>query len=393
MGAYSDLVQTPLGGYTRGLVVAFNIIARSLVVLVGVMVLLNVPELSGIEPTARMVFGSTILLFGIYRILSFLRSQRTVDGEGDHLPMVLWVVLLPLFLTSCSNDTDSRADSAAETALRGSAEILVDEQIYSLLLDAKALYDAAHPEAKITFIPRNAASIADDIINHRSRGAVIARTWLPVEDSAVLADRGEEGFPRTLIARDALVFYTARSFPLDTLNVQDIETWLAGGTVDSDVYPALPSAPTFVVPGAESSIYGNVMLQILQGAQPAAGSIAALPTMDSIRLAVRASDRLIGIGYLSQFVGDSTVKLLRLSYTNAKGEYIRPKPVHAAYVIMGTYPYPVPIYVVLKDRVSNYSLPSGFAQFMAMDGGAQRSFFDHGIEPGYAKIELVLPED
>lgn len=377
--------------------VAINIIARSLVSLVGVMVLLDLPTLlPDVDTRSRMVFGATVLLFGIYRLVSFVRHVRGSRSSQGHPPLASFLLPLALsvLVSSCAETNDAANDAEVETALRGSAEILVDDQIYDLLLDAKALYDAAHPDANITLVRRTAAEIADDMISHRARGAVIARTWLPVEDSSVVADRGKEGFPRTLIARDALVFYTSRSFPLDTVNTHDLETWLAGGTVDRDIYPALASAvPTFVVPGAESSVYGNVMLQVLKGAQPAPGRIAALPTVDSIRYAVRASNQLIGIGYLSQFVGDTTVKLLRLSYTNAKGEYVRPKPVHAAYVIMGTYPYPVPIYVVLKDRVSNYSLPSGFAQFMAVDGGAQRSFFDHGIEPGYAKIELVLPEE
>lgn len=296
-----------------------------------------------------------------------------------------------LIVASCSTDSP-REGAPAETALRGTVEIYVDDQVYDVLLAAKSLYDAAHPDAHVTLVPRSALAIADDMIEHRIRGAVLARTWLPEEDSVVLRDRGADGFPRSLIARDALVFYASHDFPLDTLNAQDIETWLVGGTVDTDVYPALRRPPVFIVPGVESSVYANVLLQITKGRVPANGSMASLSTKDSVRAAIQANPSSIGIGYLSQFVRDSTVKLLRLSYTDAEGTYVRPKPVHAAYLIMGKYPFPVPIYVVLKDRPSNFSLPSGFAQFMGVDGGAQRTFFDQGIEPGYAKIELVMPE-
>lgn len=297
-------------------------------------------------------------------------------------------------VTACTPSAEQRSGSPEdyETAIRGTTEIHVDAEILDLLAPAKELYDEAHPDANVTLVARPALEIADDMLEHRIRGAVLARDWLPSEDSTVQQDRGDEGFPTTMIAKDALVFYTSPSFPIDTLNADDIQTWMNGGTVDSDVYPQLRGAPVFVVPGAASSVYGNVINQITNGVEPYAGSVAALADRDSVRSAVIADDRLIGIGYLSQFVRDSSVKMLRLGYTDSTGTYVRPKPVHASYLIMGKYPYPVPVSVILKDRASQHSLPSGFALFMARDGSAQRTFFDLGIEPGYARIELTLPE-
>jgi len=297
-------------------------------------------------------------------------------------------------LASCTASREEQTGSPEEyeTAIRGTTEIHVDEEIIDLLGPAKELYDEAHPDAHVTLVARPALDLADDIIEHRVRGIVLARKWLPGEDSIVNEDRGDEGFPTTEIAKDALVFYAAPSFPLDTLNADDIRIWMNGGTVDRDVYPELRTAPVFVVPGLASSVYGNVINQITQGTEPVSGTVAALPNRDSVREAVIADERLIGIGYMSQFINDSSVKMLRLGYTDSTGEYIRPKPVHASYLIMGKYPFPVPISIILKDRASQYSLPSGFALFMARDGKAQRTFFDLGIEPGYARIELTLPE-
>ncbi len=298
------------------------------------------------------------------------------------------------FLMGCAPPADQRSGTPEdyETAIRGSAEIHVDAEILDVLGPAKELYDEANPDAHVTLVARPALDIADDILEHRIRGAVIARDWLPGEDSTVAEDRGDEGFPTTVIAKDALVFYTSQTFPLDTLNADDIETWMNGGTVSKDVYPELTTTPVFVVPGVSSSIYGNIINQITNGKEPHAGSVAALADRDAVRSAVIADDRLIGVGYLSQFVRDSSVKMLRLGFTDSTMTYVRPKPVHASYLIMGKYPYPVPISVVLKDRASQHSLPSGFALFMARDGDAQRTFFDLGIEPGYARIELILPE-
>jgi hypothetical protein len=307
---------------------------------------------------------------------------------------LLTAVAFLLVITSCSQEqADPQGDAADyETALRGTVEIYVDEQIIDLMQPAKELYDEQNPDAHVTLVPGTALEIADDILEHRIRGAVIARDWLPGEDSAAQRDRGSDGFPVTEIAKDALVFFTAPDFPLDTLNADDIQTWLVGGTVAPDVYPALSRRPTFVVPGTASSVYGNVMNLITHGKQPARGLVAALGTADAVRTSVLNDRSLIGVGYLSQFVRDSGVKLLRVSFVDSNGTYIRPKPVHAAYLIMGRYPYPVPIRMILKDRASPHSLPSGFAVFMARDGNAQRTFFDWGIEPGYARIELNIPE-
>ena len=146
------------------------------------------------------------------------------------------------------------------------------------------------------------------------------------------------------------------------------------------------------MPGVKSSVYSNLRLVVNNGREPASGVVSELPTLDSIKKVVQRSNNTIGIGYLSQFVRDSSVKMLRLSYLDKDGRYQRPKPVHAAYLIQGKYPFPVPIYIVLRDRANQHSLPSGFMLYVARDGNAQRTFFDAGIEPGYAKIELILPD-
>ena len=375
---------------------AVNIISRSLVILVGVGIAFGFPPFDAAPSPFHEIFGSVVCLFGAYRLTTFWTNYSTLDVGHRSMKHRFFSILglAAIVAGACAPASEEQTGSPEdyETAIRGSVEIFVDEEVIDLLGQAKDLYDAANPEARVTLRPGSALEIADDIIEHRIRGAVLARDWLPGEDSTVRSDRGEDGFPTTEIAKDALVFYASPSFPLDTLSADDIGTWLNGGVVSQDVYPGLTTAPVFVVPGVASSVYGNVMLQITYGAEPAAGSVASLPTRDSVRAAVLADNRLIGVGYLSQFVNDSAVKMLRLGFTDSTGTWIRPKPVHAAYLIMGKYPFPVPISIILKDRASQYSLPSGFALFMARDGDAQRTFFDQGVEPGYARIELTLPE-
>ena len=188
------------------------------------------------------------------------------------------------------------------------------------------------------------------------------------------------------------MLYAAKSFPYDTMHAGHITSYLKTGTFDKASYPLLKKVPVFIVPGSHSSIYGNVINVMCARNIPAKGTVAALGTRDSTLARVQAGANTIGIGYLSQFIHDTTVKLIRLSYMDSTGMYETPKPVHASYLIMGKYPFPVPIYVVLRDKPNQYNLPSGYMQYVARDGKAQRTFFDAGIEPGYAKIELILPE-
>ena len=303
-----------------------------------------------------------------------------------------YAALVLILLNACTPEAEGDRAGEYETALRGTAEILCDEQIMGLMAPVKELYDSVHPEAHVTLKAVSGYDAVIELMAHRTRGIVLAREWLPQEDTIIREKEGADGFPRTLIAKDALVFFASKDFPIDTLNSEDIKAWLSGGTVDMRVYPALKQKPVFLVPGPTSSIYANITNVVNKGLEPPKGSVSSLSSMDSVKMAVRSDPTLIGVGYLSQFANDSSVKMLRLSFIDKDGQYRRPKPVHAAYLIQGLYPFPVPIYIVLRDRVNNYSLPSGFMLYVARDAKAQRKINDAGIEAGYARYELNLSE-
>lgn len=284
-----------------------------------------------------------------------------------------------------------------ETALAGTATITIDAEIEPLFKAAKAAYDKDYPNAHITFAPESGRQALADLFRLETRACIVARDLLPDEDSAQDVGR-TSSFPRTLIARDALVFFAAKSYPSDTLNAEHIRTWLEGGQVDMDQYPKGTPAPTFIVPGAGSSVYGNIMKLVTNGKKPR-GRLASIepkvPSQSSfefVRERIRASKDLIGVGLLSQLVHDTSVKMLRIGYTDTNGVTVSPKPVHQGWLVQGLYPYPVPVYIYLKDPPSQYSLPSGFAVYLSRDAKAQRTFGEAGIEPGHMKIVLV-PEE
>lgn len=286
----------------------------------------------------------------------------------------------------------SASETPAESAIRGTAVIQCDDQVVTMLDAIGKIHHADYPATNVTFSPLSSRDAVRQLMGGLTKGIVIAREYLADEDSAIKSN--DYSFPRTLLAKDALVFYTSKSFPYDTMSSKHIIGWLNGAIAEAEMkklYPLLKGeAPRFVVP-QRSSVHENCIL--IAGGDIMQGRLSSLPTRDSIQWRMRnGNPTLIGVGYLSQLHKDSTVKMLRLSYADTSGTYQAPKVVHAANLIQGKYPFPVPIYFVLKDTPSQHSLTSGVMQYLARDAKAQRGFFDAGIEPAFAHIELILPD-
>ncbi len=320
-------------------------------------------------------------------------SERTKTMKSNILSSVVLPLMLAIGLVSCS-DSGQKEASQTETALAGTISVSVDPEIIGLLGEAKALYDKAHPNATITLVSANVHTTMDRMLNHQERIAIIARDYTPSEDSAIANDPGDT-LPRTLLGRDALVFFVAKDFPYDTMNSDHIRQWLGGESGVKVSYPKLASDPTFIISGdASGSIYGNIVNVVLGKKKlPSRQRIASVPDHDSVVRAVQSVRGSIGVGYMSQVLRDTSVKPLRLSYTNADGSHEWPKPVHLSYLIMGKYPFPVPIWVYLRDLPNQYNLPSGFMQYMTRNGDALKTLFAAGIEPAYAKFSLTMPEE
>lgn len=302
--------------------------------------------------------------------------------------MFFLIPFLATLLVACNTEQQS----GRETAVSGSTEVLVDGAIVSLIAPAKELFDKENPRASIALREVSANDAVTQLLRHETRGIIIARDWLPDEAEAVRAEKGADGYPRSLLAKDALVFFVAKSFPYDTMHANHIREWFATGRFPRTSYVKLTKVPLAVVPGSYSSAYGNVVNVVLGGKVPYSGVLTSKGTRDSVVAYVKSTPNAIGIGLLSQLVADTTVKMLRLSWTDSTGAYEHPRPVHQGYLVQGLYPFPVPVWFVLRDRANNYNLASSLMLFMARDGKAQRTFLDAGIEPAFAKIELNILE-
>lgn len=299
---------------------------------------------------------------------------------------------LILVAASCGGDGQPGKPSA-ESAVSGDVTLWVDEEIRPLM-DSILIYHAReNPNATVTVQTLAATGIMHKMISRTERVAIVARDFTPEEDSLIGAAELDT-VARALVARDALVFFADKSFPYDTMNAEHLRLWLAGNTSPAASYPKLNRAPVFVVPGGSAgSVYGNITNVVLRGRQPATSMLATVARHTDVVQEVKRNSSLIGVGYLSQIRRDTSVKPLRLSYTAADGTHEWPKPVHPAYLIMGKYPFPVPIFAYVTSKPSQHDVAFGFMQFATRSNKAQYSLFNAGIEPAHAKITLYLPEE
>lgn len=283
--------------------------------------------------------------------------------------------------------------SSTESAVSGNVTVLVDEEIRPLL-DSIVIYHAReNPKATITLSALPASAIMHSMIDRKDRVAIVARGYTYQEDSLMSAAQIDT-VTRALVARDALVFFAAKTFPYDTMNAEHIRQWLSGTTGASASYPKLKKTPMFVLPGGSAgSVYGNISNVVLKGRQPATAMLATVASHVDVVREVEQNPDLIGVGYLSQIRRDTSVKPLRLSYTAADGTHEWPKPVHPSYLMMGKYPFPVPIFAYVNSKPSQHDVAFGFMQFATRSNKAQYSLFNAGIEPAHAKITLYLPEE
>ena len=302
------------------------------------------------------------------------------------------IALCCLSLLAACTQTERASTVEQETALSGTITVLCDPDMMSMLEAPKRLYDSVHPKAFITLQPMDVDSVMLSMLNHEQRIAIVARDYTEQELLLRQQDPGDT-LQRSLLARDAIVVIADSSFPYDTMHAEHVAKFLVGDAAPLSQYPKLKRIPVFVLGrGATGSMYANVQRIITKGVAPSRATLTSVGSYDSVSLAVRKETSMLGLGYLSQVSRDRSVKAIRLSYTNEFGDHEYPKPVHVSYLIMGKYPFTVPVYVYLKDKPNQFNLPSGFMQYLTRNGEAQKAILAAGIEPGYAKFSLTLPE-
>lgn len=280
---------------------------------------------------------------------------------------------LALVAVGCTGQGDT---PPMDNVTSGELTIVVDEEVAHLFDSSFALYRREYPNVTIVTEVADARNAMNRVLTRSSPATIVARDYLPDERAAI----AETSVPiyRTHVASDALVFFVRRDASADTI-------------AESAVREALSVRPgtglRFVTTRATSSIVGYLQERVLQGKPPV--GLTGVGTIDSCKTFVKQHGDYVGIGLLSQLHGDTTVKMLKVSWTDSTGAYRRPVPVHAAYVVQGLYPYKVPIYMYARSQPHFNNLASGVIGYVYQNAGAQRSFLKAGILPEFAKLVLV----
>jgi hypothetical protein len=290
----------------------------------------------------------------------------------------LLLIVLLIIAPGCNQEQPQ-----GETLFRGEASIACDREVARLIvpqLDSFVLHhEGAHVKLEIT----TALEAMQQLLSGRVRAAIVARDYLPQEDSLLRA-YSIEPHKRFLIATDAVVFVTAARSGLDTVSDEIIRRTLSGERTWLAQY-------RWALPNPSSSLAGHLRMIAGGAVRLAAFSV---PSGDSALAAVRQGKTDIGVALLSQFLQDKeanpSLHAVRLVIRDtATGDRIAVAP-HAATIVKKTYPYRVPIYGYLLETARNF--PFGVIASIAQEPRPQRAMLNAGIVPGYAKIQLVEPD-
>lgn len=291
---------------------------------------------------------------------------------------------MSFFIPSCKNENKSDLGQY-EAWNSGEIEIFFDNQNTNLLDSVFKMYIKAFPNVKPKFTPVSSREGMRLLLNGKARIVLQSRDFLKDEDSLIKFYNitFPEPYP---FAEDALVFFTQIDSPIDTLNSTKIEDYFADLTTKSIDKIGVLQDPTIVICEPNSSVFANFQKLVLKG-QPLRRKYKFFVTPDSVKDFVANNPNTIGIGYLSQIIGDLRFKPLKIGFEDSTGKHIKPKSVHQAYIVQSLYPYIVTHRAYLLDDRKNLAL--WFASFISKESYVQRYFKDFGLVPTYAKIVLI----
>ncbi len=299
------------------------------------------------------------------------------------------VSLIIVFLSLSCDDKYSSKDPSVETMNSGTMTVAIDASISNVLDTALKLYGLVYPNVKLDVQKVESRKAMSLLLSGNSRAVVIARDYLKDEDSLMKLYKVEK-HKKMEVAIDALVFFTNRDFPIDTLNDEQLRKILTQKDVKfSNFYKNLNFEPEFVTNTVNSSEWANLNSLVAKG-NKIQKNVTQLQGVDSIKNYVLKNKNSIGISYLSQLAKDPNFKNLRISFVNDTGKYEPPQIVHQAFVVQERYPYILSYWAyLLEDRMN---LPYWFASFLGKEAKIQQYFKDIGIVPAFAKI-VIIKED
>jgi hypothetical protein len=296
---------------------------------------------------------------------------------------VCFAVISTMFMSSCTED---RQQQTYESPVAGKDTIYVEDVLYPYFLEAKPKYDSVFENAEITLIPVNARRGMSLLFSDTASCVILARDYLRDEDSIVKSM--SLPFQKIEIAKDGLVFFVSKDIPIDTMNLSQLEGMLSGTSINA-IQKKVVFDEALCIPSMQSSEYAGLLKYFSKGNSALSGTFKQYENRDSLKAQVRRS-KSIGIGLMSDILKDSTLKAIRIGYTDSTGKRVAPQIVHPGFIVQNMYPLVLPIFAYVKNEKKD--LAWGFATFMEKDPSIQKVLLNKGIIPSHAKYNLIQEE-
>ncbi|MCB0701663.1 MAG: hypothetical protein R2863_02385 [Candidatus Kapaibacterium sp.] len=301
----------------------------------------------------------------------------------------LIILAFAVLFTSCDNKYEAKDPDDLETINSGKLTVYCDELTKPILDSAFNLYTKEYQKVELTTVYANSRNVMSQLLSKEARVIVNARDYLTDEDS-LMKVYNIENHKRFIIAYDALVYFTNKNFPVDTLNANQIANSILLGKELNSTTAGLNFEPSYATLDQYSSVYANFNSMIVKD-NPLKRKVELFDNIDALKKHVAANNSIIGICFLSQIINEENFKMIRLGFdSDSLNQYITPKPVHQGYIVQDLYPYKVPYYTYLLEDRQN--LPFWFGTFLAKQESVQRLFLDKGIVPAFARIKLKYEE-
>lgn len=296
---------------------------------------------------------------------------------------VCFAVISTMFMPSCTED---RQQQNYESPVAGKDTIYVEDVLYPYFLEAKPKYDSVFENAEITLISVNARRGMSLLFSDTASCVILARDYLRDEDSIVKSM--SLPFQKIEIAKDGLVFFVSKDILIDTMNLSQLEGMLSGTSINA-IQKKVVLDEALCIPSMQSSEYAGLLKYFAKGNSALSVTFKQYENRDSLKAQVRRS-KSIGIGLMSDILKDSTLKAIRIGYTDSTGKRVAPQIVHPGFIVQNMYPLVLPIFAYVKNEKKD--LAWGFATFMEKDPSIQKVLLNKGIIPSHAKYNLIQEE-
>ncbi len=290
-----------------------------------------------------------------------------------------------LIISACGDSKyETKEPSQAETMNSGKLRVVVDESIKSILDTGMVMYQNDYEKVLLTTEYMNARRSMAELLGGLSRLIIVARDYLPDEDSLMKLHKVDKHY-RMKVATDALVFFANKDYMIDTLNEAELKRIFQDGERLSKIFKINGEAKYYIneVNSSEYSHFNNYILD----KKELRTNLNFVNSSDEVKEKVLEDKNGIGIAYLSHINKDDRFKMIEIGFHDSTGKYMRPVPVHQAYLVQDRYPYPVDYWVYLLEDRRN--LPFWFGSYIAKESKYQKIILEKGIVPEFARIQLV----